>query len=311
MQNRRHFLGTLFGLVGTGYLAHPFLAGAKAPPERLHVASNQYPWITFYQRQGNNWNENLGKSLKDFSSSGITGYEPAVKNAAEIKALAPHLKKNRLEMRSIYINSTLHEREQAEESIRQALEIAREARPLGVKIIVTNPSPIRWGGTEDKTDEQLRFQASTLDRLGAALRQLGLTLAYHTHDVEMRHAAREFHHMLQATDPRNVTFCLDAHWVYRGSGNSQVALFDVVRMYGNRITELHLRQSKNGIWTEVLGEGDIDYRRLVRELADMGVRPHVVLEQAVEKGSPDTLNAADAHRQSLQYTQEVFAPLAG
>lgn len=311
MQNRRHFLGTLVGIVGTGYLAHPFLAGAKAPPGSLHVASNQYPWITFYQRQGNDWNENLGKSLNDFSSSGITGYEPAVKSAAEIKALAPHLKKNRLEMRSIYINSTLHEREQAEESIRQALAIAREARPLGVKIIVTNPSPIRWGGPEDKTDEQLRFQASTLDRLGAALRQLGLTLAYHTHDVEMRHAAREFHHMLQATDPRNVTFCLDAHWVYRGSGNSQVALFDVVRMYGSRITELHLRQSKNGIWTEVLGEGDIDYRRLVRELADMGVRPHVVLEQAVEKGSPDTLSAADAHRQSLMYAQEVFAPLAG
>jgi inosose dehydratase len=129
--------------------------------------------------------------------------------------------------------------------------------------------------------------------------------------MEMRQGAREFHHMLQATDPQHVTFCLDAHWVYRGAGNSQVALFDVVRMYANRITELHLRQSKNGIWTEVFGEGDIDYPRLVRELAGRGVRPHVVLEQSVEKGSPDTLTAVDAHRKSLQYTRKVFAPLAG
>ena len=298
-------------MVGTGVLANPLATLAKVPPTTMHIASNQYPWITFYQRRGNNWNANLDKSLKEFSRSGITGYEPLVNNVAEIKALGPLLKKNKLEMRSIYINSTLHQPEQAEESINQALAIAREARPLGVKIIVTNPSPIKWGGPEDKTDEQLRFQASTLNRLGAELRQLGLTLAYHTHDVEMRNAAREFHHMLQATDPQNVTFCLDVHWMYRGAGNSEVALFDVVKMYGDRVTELHLRQSKDGIWTEVFGEGDIDYRRLVRELAEKGVHPHIVLEQAVEKGSPDKLNAVDAHRKSLQYTREVFAPLAG
>lgn len=288
-----------------------FAGLAQTAPSPLHIASNQYPWITFYQRRGNNWNANLDKSLKEFSRSGITGYEPLVNNVAELKALGPLLKKNKLEMRSLYINSTLHQPEQAEESMKQALAIAREARPLGVKIMVTNPSPIKWGGPEDKTDEQLRFQATTLDRLGAELRNLGLTLAYHTHDVEMRNAAREFHHMLQATDPQNVTFCLDVHWMYRGAGNSQVALFDVVKMYGDRITELHLRQSKDGIWTEVFGEGDIDYRRLVRELAEKGVRPHIVLEQAVEKGSPDKLNAVDAHRKSLQYTREVFSPLAG
>jgi len=26
---------------------------------------------------------------------------------------------------------------------------------MGAEIVVTNPSPIRWGGTEDKSDEQL------------------------------------------------------------------------------------------------------------------------------------------------------------
>ncbi|CAN5908920.1 hypothetical protein BH24BAC1_BH24BAC1_21210 [soil metagenome] len=311
MQNRRQFIGTFLGAVGAGCLAMPLAALATVPPGSLHVASNQYPWFTFYQRRGNSWTDNLDKSLKEFSRSGITGYEPAINNVAEIRALAPLLKQNRLEMRSLYLNSTLHQPEQAEESIALALAIAREAQPLGVKIMVTNPSPIRWGSPEDKTDDQLRFQASALDRLGAELRRLGLTLAYHTHDMEMRQGAREFHHMLQATDPQHVTFCLDAHWVYRGAGNSQVALFDVVRMYANRITELHLRQSKNGIWTEVFGEGDIDYPRLVRELAGRGVRPHVVLEQSVEKGSPDTLTAVDAHRKSLQYTRKVFAPLAG
>jgi inosose dehydratase len=310
MQNRRTFLSSLAGLAGAGLLSRAW-ALDLSPAGQLHVASNQYPWFTFYQRRGRSWTENLEASLKEFSQSGIAGYEPSVNNVEEVKALAPLLKKNRLEMRSIYINSTLHAPDQAAQSVEQAIAIAKAAQPLGVKIMVTNPSPIKWGGPEDKNDEQLKVQAETLNRLGAELRKLGITLAYHTHDSEMRHAAREFHHMMQATDPQNVSFCLDAHWVYRGAGNSQVALFDVLRLYGNRITELHLRQSKNGVWTEVFGEGDIDYRRLARELAAMGVRPHVVLEQAVEKGSPDTLTALEAHRKSLAYTREVFAGLAG
>ena len=85
-----------------------------------------------------------------------------------------------------------------------------------------------------------------------------MVLAYHNHDAEMREGAREFHHMLTGTDPANVKLCLDAHWIYRGSGNSQVALFDIVEIYVDRIVELHLRQSHDGIWSEVFGEGDIN-----------------------------------------------------
>ena len=78
--------------------------------------------------------------------------------------------------------------------------------------------------------------------------------------------------MLLATDPKNVSLCLDVHWVYRGSGNSQVALFDIVKLYGKRIAELHLRQSKGGIWQETFTEGDIDYPRLVQMLDGLGVK---------------------------------------
>ena len=70
-------------------------------------------------------------------------------------------------------------------------------------------------------------QAEALDKLGARLKQMRLILAYHNHDAELRNAAREFHHMMLGTDPALVTLCLDAHWIYRGAGNSAVALFDM------------------------------------------------------------------------------------
>jgi inosose dehydratase len=227
----------------------------------------------------------------------------------EVHTLAPLLKKYSLSMPSFYVNSYLHQRDEATKSIETVLAIASAAKPLGAKIVVTNPSPIKGGNGKNKNDEELAEQARNLDRLGAALRQMGMTLSYHTHDVELRAAAREFHHMLQATDPENVTFCLDVHWVYRGSGNSQIALFDILNMYGKRITELHIRQSVSGVWSEVFGAGDIDYLRLVQELKKMKVSPHLVVEQCLEKGSPNKMTAVDAHREDLAQVREIFGPI--
>lgn len=288
--NRRDFLGLAALAVSTP------LARAAGEPSP-HIATNVYPWTTFYGREGRNWNQELDAGLAEVAKTGIAGFEPIANSPEQLRALAPLLKKHGLEMRSLYINSSLHEAGEAEGSVAAALAIGEEAARQGVAIIVTNPSPLQWGGAENKTDAQLREQARNLDRLGAGLRGMGITLAYHNHDAELRAGGREFHHMLTATDPDNVRFCLDAHWVFRGCGDSQVALFDAVEHYASRIVELHLRQSLGGPWTEVFAaSGDIDYRRLFDRLAVLGIKPHLVLEQAVESGSPNTMDALQAHR---------------
>jgi inosose dehydratase len=310
IQKRRAFLSSLASLTAASLLT-PTDGWAHLLADQLHLATNEYSWITFYQRQGRNWFADLDASLRELAKSGIVGYEPSVKKPEDLSLLAPLLKKHKLEMRSLYVGCALHTEKEATQSQEQVKAIARAARPLGVNIIVTNPSPIRWGGPEDKTDAELALQAQNLDRMGAALRQQGIRLAYHNHDIEMRNAAREFHHMMLATDPEHVSLCLEAHWLYRGSGNSQLAMFDVLRLYGARIAEVHLRQSKNGIWTETFGEGDIDYTRLAKELLALQLRPHLVLEQCVEKQTPNTMEGVAAHQQDLQYASRVFAAFKG
>jgi len=209
-------------------------------------------------------------------------------------------------MKSFYINSKLHEKADADASIATAVEVSAAAKELGALVVVTNPAPIKWGGPENKTDDQIKRQAEKLNELGEKLLKQGQTLAYHNHDIELRNAAREFHHMLTGTDPQNVKFCLDAHWVYRGSGDSSVALFDVLKLYGDRIVELHLRQSVKGTWTEDFGDGDIDYAKMWKTLQAMKLNPLLVLEQAVEAKSPNTMNAVDAHKKSVGYSKKVF-----
>jgi len=285
-------------------------AYARPTAKSFPLSCNAYTWNTFYGRADKQWMTDPDASLSEYVKSGLTAYEPSFNNADEVRKLAPYLTKYRLSMPSLYVNSSLHRPDEAQTSIESVLTIADAAKPLGARIIVTNPNPIKWGTNDDKTDADLTEQARNLDRLGAELRKRGITLAYHTHAPEHRQAAREFHHMLLASDPRNVSLCLDAHWVYRGSGNSQVALFDVVKLYGKRIVELHIRQSKGGIWQETFSDGDIDYRRLAGDLKAQNVRPLLVLEQCLEKGSPNTMGPIEAHKQDLVYARNVFAGLA-
>ncbi len=282
-------------------------AAKRKSPSKLHLACNQYPWLVFYQRENRDFNADLDKGLCELASSGMDGYEPLVNNPQEIDRLGSLLKKHGLEMRSLYVNSVLHEQKKAGHSIASVLAIAEKAKSIGTTIIVTNPSPIQWGGAQNKDDGQLRVQAASMDKLGRQLKAMGLTLAYHNHDIELRNAAREFHHMMIGTDPAYVTLCLDAHWVYRGAGNSAVALFDILKLYGRRITELHLRQSKQNIWSETFEEGDINYRRLAKHLLDIKIQPHIVIEQAVEKGTPKTMKTVEAFRRSSRYARSVFA----
>ncbi len=270
------------------------------------LITNVYPWGTFYTRDKKDFNKDLEAGLTEVKKAGLDGFEPVFTSAEQVKPLGELLTKHGLVLKSFYVNSTLHTKADADASIKTVLAIAEAAKGIGAGVVVTNPSPIKWGGPDNKTDDQLKLQAEKLDTLGAGLNKLGMTLAYHNHDMELRNAAREFHHMLTATDPANVKFCLDAHWVFRGAGDSQVALFDAITHYADRIVELHLRQSKDGVWTEAFGDGDIDYARIWNVLTAKKLKPLLVLEQAVEAKSANTMNCTDAHTQSAKYARKLF-----
>jgi inosose dehydratase len=298
--NRRNFLKTLPAI---GFIHQ---IGSKNMINQFPISCNAYNWSTFYGRQNKAWGQNWSDSISDFAKSGIKAFEPGLTTVEDTKLLISALKLHHISMPSVYVNSVLHQSKLADESISDVLKLADVVGNYGTKIMVTNPTPIRWGGPELKSDEELILQAKSMEKLGAALRKKGITLAYHTHDVELRAGAREFHHVLQNTTKENVSFCMDVHWVYRGSGDSQVAVFDVLKMYGNRIVELHLRQSVGGIWSETFGDGDIDYVRFASELKRMNLKPHLVIEQCIEANSPSTMDSVQAHIIDLKAIKTIF-----
>jgi inosose dehydratase len=301
MNTRRRFLASIGGAC-----VLPVMSALAHRNQVLPISCNSYTWYTFYRREGKEWWQDPDACAAEFLKSGLTAIEPSISSAEDAAKMIAILKKHNIQLPSIYVNSVLHKASEASKSFDTVLSIAHEAKKYDTKIVVTNPSPIQWGGQAVKSDSELLEQSANLERLGKELRKLDMTLAYHTHDTEMLAGAREFHHMLQNTSPENVTFCFDVHWMYRGSQNSQVAVFNTLKMYRTRVVELHIRQSVNGVWSETFGIGDIDYVRFVKELEKMKLRPHLVIEQCIEDKSPNTMDAVEAHKIDVAEVKKIF-----
>jgi inosose dehydratase len=112
-------------------------AAAEGKKRKMHIATNVYPWMTFYEREGKDFMASLDAGLCAVASTGIDGFEPIANNPGDIDNLAPLLKKHKLQMRSLYVNSTLHEKAQIDASIESILAIAEKARSVGTSIILT------------------------------------------------------------------------------------------------------------------------------------------------------------------------------
>ena len=266
-----------------------------------------YPWSQEWGERKRPYAAQLADVLREASECGFTVWEQTIASEAEAHALGALLQQYGVTMPSTYAGGILYD-ERSSTTIENVVTNARYARALGAQVVVVNLAPLSWSEKLDKDDTQLRHQARALQTLGERLRDEGLILAYHTHDAEMRQSAREFHHMLRATDPDAVGLCLDGHWIYQGAGHSVVALMDIFEMYRGRVRSVHARQSQGNIWTRVFeAEGDVPWRTLADALHADGFRGPVILEQSMEAQTPRDIPFAQAQGRGLINLRELFA----
>lgn len=199
---------------------------------------------------------------------------------------------------SLYCGPRLHETGTAATAVAQVLAAARVARDQGCQSLTCNPAPIGRA----KTDAELATQAAALRDLGRGLQELGVKLGLHHHLPEMAGQAREFHHNFRQTNPAEVGFCYDVHWVWKGG----VAPADALRTYGDRLVSWHLRQSREGIWWEDLDTGDIDYGAIARYAAEHRLPRLFTVELALEPKTVISRDVIENHRRSRAFVRTVF-----
>lgn len=266
------------------------------------IATQVYPWAQYYEAKQQNWEDHLAEILDQVKEAGLNAWEQSIESKEQADRLAVLLKERELQLVSIYADGCLHE-EDYRNTVESIVAQGRWAKPLGVKYLICNPDPISTDPAIDKNDQQLATQASALQLLGDQLAIEGIQLSLHTHLPEFRQAAREVHHMLLNVSPDALGLCLDTHWIYRGSGNSNLALFDIIKLYGTRINTTHLRQSQNGIWAETFEDGDIDHSRVFAMLKELSYTGPYTFELAHEEGTPQTMSPMKAHYHAKEYLQ--------
>jgi len=291
---RRQFLSAALAVTGAALASETLLAQET---KRLHVAVNTYTCGSIYNRD----NIDFWTRLAELKSAGVDGIEPGVGSAADAENVGKRLADGGMEMRSVYTGGNLHDAAVAEQNVARILALGEKAKSFGTSVITINPD-----AKSGKTDAELILQSKNLDILGAGLQKIGISLAFHYHTSELEFGGREFHHIMCGTDPKNVSLCFEQHWSYRACGNSAVAVFDHLKLYGDRSVELHLRQSINNVWSETYGDGDIDNVRFAAGFKKLPKLPHIVLEQAAEGGTPKTLAAVEVFRQSVEYIRKMF-----
>ena len=120
-----------------------------------------------------------------------------------------------------------------------------------------------------RTIDDWKRIAKNFNRIGEQARRAGLTFAYHNHDFEFQPIAGQIPYdlMLTETDPALVKLEMDFYWMAR-AGRDPLAYF---RKYPGRFPLVHLKDmARGGSITEV-GNGTVDFARLLTEAKLAGI----------------------------------------
>ena len=259
-----------------------------------------------FQQYANRQKKHLSEIVEEaFAMARQAGFHNIEINSAFFEGSARSrtlaaLRANGLRMPSVYCGGAMHEESLAEQTLAKAMEVAALCRPFGCSAVVTNPDP--KPGQARKTDDELAVEARSLNRIGQALRGQGYELRVHHHTPQLVENAREWRYILIHTEPRNVALCVDLDWVHQ----SGLVPLDILREGGDRVHEIHVRNSKNKLWLESFEDGDIDYRPIAAYLAKQKLKPLVVVELAYRENTPITRSLAEDLRSSRIYAERIF-----
>jgi inosose dehydratase len=268
------------------------------------IACQTYVYSQHYARLKQKLEDHFDEIFAGVAGAGYThvqltsNYFPEGGAAATIALL----RKRKLKMPIVYYGGPMHTGEGAQKTIDEVLALAARLKPVKELEAIgfnANPKPKK----APKTDAELDLQARSMNRLAAELDKRKLRLLIHQHDPEMADSAREWRHVLKNTDPALVGFSLDTHWVLRGGQD----VMTITREAGARIGDVHLRNSRNGVWLEELADGDIDYREVARYLKEIAYRGWLTVELAWDPKTEITRPLEENLKRSLVWTKSVFA----
>jgi sugar phosphate isomerase/epimerase len=281
-------------------------AGAQTDEKGYNprVCVGLYAWVQDRSKKGTSLWDDLDAVFGEVRAAGFQAVEGFLgdffgsdERAERTRQLVT---KHKIVLAGLYTGGKLYEEDAGRKAIASIVEMAKRAKSYPNLFIDVNPDPLPGGAK--KTDEQLATQVRMLNELGRQLKAMGMQLVIHQHAPEIHFGAREHRYNVQHVDPAVVGFCIDTDWFKRG-GEDPIAL---TKETGRKIKAIHLRQGRDGVWTETLGPGDVDYEAIARYLKEIKFSGWLSLELAVEGKTKVTRGIVENHRLGREYLESVF-----
>ena len=219
-----------------------------------------------------------------------------------------------------FVGLDLREPERHPEELGRALEKARFLKALGARHLVVadagDPARRRAAGhvgpEHALPEAAFRAMVEGLHRLGAALSELGMELAFHNHVGTYVETGEEIDALLAATDPERVGWCLDTGHLVYGGGD----LLGLLEKYRDRVAYLHLKDvdpevlasARRAGWSfeealrryvfAPLGEGRVPLKEALSMLLEAGYEGWAVIEQ--DTTPTDPTETARKNRERLE-----------
>jgi len=268
--------------------------------------------------------------LDEMVAAGYTGTElgPYGYLPTEPERVTEELSSRGLSLVSSFVPIPLEEPERHEASFQEAMTVAKLLAQAGARLIVlagdmkTARMAVAGRVVEERdgmSDKQWESAARILMRVAESCRELGLATVFHHHVGTLVETPREIERLCASTDTDLIGLCLDTgHYLY-GGGNP----LEAVRSYGPRIRHLHLKDVqptalasarregldfleavRRGVFCE-LGEGAVNFPKVIEELMARGYDGWAIVEQDVDASQPGVHPFESALR-SRQYLQNVI-----
>lgn len=294
---RRDFLGFL-GTVLLPSCATPPPAGPGGVPKKVLVGA--HPWVYAAPRPGNDITGVLDQIFADFKYAGMdfvelmhTALEPddAVARIGELS------EKHGLPVIGTSYSAAMWDKTKHEEIFAYAGRMIERLGQLGARLIGTSVG----SAGHVKTPEELDAQAEILRRIMYRAEVNGITVNLHNHIYEVENGEHDLNGTLARIPEAKLGPDLD--WL-TGAGVDPV---DFIRRHGGRMVYAHLRDRRgDGVWTEAMGEGVIDYKAIGEALRAANFAGDLAIELAHPKDFQLTRPLRDSFKISREFVRATM-----
>lgn len=276
------------------------LAAVPALPDGPRIRVGAHPWVYAAPLPGYDITPVLDRIFADLSYAGVDGVElmdTALRHADVVPRVRDLSRRYSLPVIGASYQAPMWNREKHAEIVEDARAVIGRIAEVGGHTLGTSVGDAR----RKKTAAELDAQAEMLRKLTEICVANGVVLNLHKHIYEVQ----DDEYDLRGTLARipDAKLGPDIDWLV----GAKVDPVSFIHRYGARIVYAHLRDRKaDGVWSEAMGEGAIDYAAVGRALHEAKFSGTLAIELAHSAGFTPTRPLRESFKLSREYVRRVM-----